>query len=393
MLSLCHFFDMCQSSDNRWAYYESLIAVKKERELILDALSTTGKSAYGFTSLFGPLDHMEAGQDDFRKLLDYHSRPVFSSDVDTIPHSALYMIGAKIHHISLGGTGISEQSYRHLLVSDIVPADVSLSGSYSSGDVVPGACLISQIFPDDYEWPVGDVMALINGSHVALGASFSAFLSALESLALAWDAITKSCQPVRFFGHSYLYPSTYHQGWDEPPQLPVSHRDVAPLVTSQESALSYMADVLVSVLNQPSANPLWIKENGEYIATSSSSFLDYRLTNGLVMLSHEINRMAGLLVRCVDYHASQSTDPRTPQYPKIMEGLRQSLKHLSWTGDYVGHQSGGVEDVWAHTSQYALTVYRQTCLLSQIIDILCEYFYIPRPLPRDTRTLLQHASS
>lgn len=393
MVSLVSFFDLCQDPQNRWPYYSSISTLTQERADIITALETTGKGAYGFTTLFGPLDHHSAGHDDFTRLLTYHSRPVFSSASDVIPGSARYMIGAKIHQLSLGGSGISGQSYRHLLLHDDNVDDVSLSGSYSSGDVVPGACLVSQIFPGDYEWPVGDVMALINGSHVAVGASFSAFIVTLTSLTQAWDALYLSQQPVRSYHMSYLYNRYDEKQWDEPPQLPVSHRDVTPLLLSQESSISAMAQSLVACLNQQSANPLWLEGNNWYVATSNSSFMDYRLTNGLVVLSHEIIRMAGLLTRCVDYHAGTSEDPRSPQYPKIMEGLRQTLHRLSWTGDYVGHQSCGVEDAWSHTSQYALTLYHQTQLLDRLIAIFCEYFYITEPAPRDIRTLLQHASS
>lgn len=393
MISLVSFFDLCQDPQNRWPYYSYISTLNQERAGIIDALETTGKGAYGFTTLFGPLDHQSAGHDDFARLLTYHSRPVFSSASDDIPGSARYMIGAKIHQLSLGGSGISGQSYRHLLLNDSDINDVSLSGSYSSGDVVPGACLVSQIFPGDYEWPVGDVMALINGSHIAVGASFSAFISTLTSLTRAWDALYLSQQPIRAFHRSYLYPRCDEKQWDEPPQLPVSHRDVTPLLLSQESSISAMAQSLVACLNQQSANPLWYKGDNGYVATSNSSFIEYRLTNGLIVLSHEIIRMAGLLTRCVDYHASRSDDPRSPQYPKIMEGLRQTLHRLSWTGDYIGQQSGGVEDAWAHTSQYALTAYQQTQYLGQLIAIFCEYFYITEPMPRDTRTLLQHAGT
>lgn len=146
----------------------ALPRIESERRRVVEYIRKGGQ-AYGFTTLFGHLDSIGATQAESLSLFEAH---LVGTPEPIGEFAARGIATIKLCQLSLGGSGISTETYQHLLFAfgqNLAHTEVNLRGSYGSGDVVPGAWFVRAIFGQSPEFQSGDLMALINGSYIPAG--------------------------------------------------------------------------------------------------------------------------------------------------------------------------------------------------------------------------------
>lgn len=350
---------------SEWALAE--VAVAEERAAI-EAWLADGGRAYGFTSILGHLADggSEAEGVDASRSVDEGDllRSHLVADglrVDLSRLTIRCIVGAKITQLARGGSGISPSTYRAFLSAWRELSDVSLplDASYSCGDVVPGAWLLSQVTMGR-SLEVGDVIAGINGTHISTGVSTVAFGIVSD----AADRLLAHLRTSRLFA---VNPRRL--------QLPVSLREDDQLFDLMVDALESVEGAIDVRLSHASANPLFaIGPEGHIVAHSTSAFLDHRLSSALLALRESlllcVEHLVALHVETERAHGTRRS--LTLQFPKVLRALQARLlqRVAGWTPRThpVGGAGEGLEDV----ADYSLHLSLDIIDLSARVDALLE---------------------
>lgn len=338
-----------------WGAAASLVANERKK---VEAFVADGGQAYGFTTLFGHLDSIRREEEGRTNLYRGH---LIGHPEAISPDEARGIVSVKLCQLSLGGSGISPESYARLrdaFVSDLQRVQVDLRASYGSGDVVPGTWLVRSIFPGPDSLKRGDLMALINGAYIPAGVLLGHYGSIEEALNRA------TCLVSRARDLSVTRRESDHV------QLPVSLRDVQPLRDAIDSALKSMQTAITRSANRQSANPLFLFSDGKTHPVSNSSFLDFKFSLDVAAI-HETVRIAGAYVvaatRWVSGLAEVIVDdlerPLYVQLPKVCKAYEDQFTSSTASAAYSQTESRGVEDI----SDSSL---RRVLDLTQAVDIL-----------------------
>lgn len=330
--------------------------IDAERHGVMSGIEAQpGRPVYGFTTLLGPLDRHSASEIGPQEVLDGH----LVGSPHPVPAFWWHLIHAvKLEHLSLGGSGISPETYEKVLASfgDYRDQPLDLHASYGSGDVVPAAWWTAGVLGRAPE-PPGDLIALMNGSFVSVGVSICALLRLEQvlpeavALLVAEGRVHAALAPKedrQLIASLEALQSTAHSSV----QLPVSLRDVGswllPLIACVERAETAIADRL----SRPSANPLFILEDGVGVPVSQSSFLSLDLRFAMDSVLSATAMTGGLLQRAVesvfgpDGVGPDVSEMRFVQPAKVVHALHLEMETLVTPYEFTGSMSGGVEDLW-----------------------------------------------
>lgn len=368
----------------RWQAASLLISAERA-EIIKAVFSGNAHGgAYGFTSMLGPNDHREMSPEQQQIMLAGHC---VGTPSELSEPEARAILASKIIQLANGGTGMSAARYNDLLaVARQTPGSVNvdLDASYGSGDVVPAAWWVKSIWGESTNWQAGDLIALINGNFVSNAFSYLVFDKLLNTVAAFVNLtaethkqfISGATGNLLDFKLNALYVN--HTGWDSPPQLPVSQRDIFPILHSASSNLYRFAEALESSLAAKSGNPIFIKEQGRVVAKSQSSFLNLELSGGLHAINSTVAQLSAATQRATEIVCSkllQDADDFTTQIlqavqlPKVSEAYKLQIA-TPLLVNYSGSMSGGVEDLWDLNLPNSRELLRKLNILEKQLDTL-----------------------
>lgn len=377
------------SVPQRWI--DMLSVIIDERKAILDALRSNINSAgvYGFTSMLGPNDHKDMLSEQQNIMLSGHYVGI-PTELSEIESRAI--LASKIIQLSNGGTGISGSRYKDLLDISKVSCpkvEIDLDASYGSGDVVPAAWWVRSLWAEDTCWNPGDLISLINGDFISTAFSYLVFEKLLRNFA---SFVNLTCGLYKQFipgvPANYLdvvINSLYetHDGWDSPPQLAVSQRDVFPILHSVTSNLYSFADALEIAYSAHSGNPIFIRDGEKILAKSQSSFLNLELSGSLQGVNSLIAQMSASVQRATEIICSENLNPgdnftasalRLVQFPKVSEAYKLQIS-LPLPLNYSGSMSGGVEDFWDLNLINSREILRKLAIFEKQLQLLEESIY------------------
>ncbi len=325
--------------------------IEADRRLV-DALldNADPPNIYGFTTLLGHLDSMPMTPTGQMSLLRAH---LVGSPFEAPPEWMTILTRVKLSQLSAGGSGIHPATFRALSGVAQTAYPHSARGAwtigYSSGDVVPAAWWLNALIDIgavELHHP-GDLITLINGSFVSTAHAIVAIR--------AWTRTIDACLAVVREQEQTL-PSYADSGI----QLPVTMRDLSPLLRSIEHAVSDVLAALEFRLTHPSCNPVFISEGGRAQVRSQSSFLDFTLRDALeTALSASVQTSVYLLAAArlrLDHFRPDETTPL--QVLKIARSHHRALVSLSARTpmDYSLMESAGIEDVCDWSLSAAITL-------------------------------------
>ncbi len=369
-------------------FVEAYHLIGHERQLIDVELQRGRKSAYGFTTLFGPNDGIYASKGDQDLLLESH---LLGSGEKINSHIARAIIGVKLMQVSLGGTGVSPDTFRKLYEISVGDYDVYMAEelSYSSGDVVPGAWVVSSIFEENWLWNTGDIISLINGNYISTAYAYSVLSSLVSVISRSFMLIGQHLVSPSFIIDSDFLKSVSmvfrvpRKEWDNPPQLPVSMRDSFPLIEAAGESLRNLARVVRKTLSTPSANPLFVFDGDKVMCRSQSSFLNIDTRLSLGMINDFISFLSSYIQRVTEYFSSldwgedryiESSLLKLTQLPKVSEALRNRIVSNILPRNFSGSMSGGVEDIWDTSLISSMEVMRNIDIVNSQLDLLEDSF-------------------
>lgn len=343
-----------------------LLNARDERVSIENFLDSEARPVvYGFTTLFGHLDHIPADQTSQSRLLKAH----LIGPVETLPGEwAEILLRVKVANLAQGGSGLHPHTFEALTgaISSLSQDPQSLGAwsgnwlsSYGSGDVVPGAWLVQQLSSKvniQLSHP-GDLIALINGHFVS---STAALLNAVRFLVLAQETLSAMSDCFQS-----LHTST---------QLPVTLRDIAPLRETIEITQVQLFEAIHARVNSPSANPLFSFTSGEVTAVSQSSFLDFSLTGAIAQAIQTVAQACVYLKASVQHAGrleAESSSMRI-QNVKIIEDHIREIASLVIPTNFSFSESNGVEDIGDQSLRSARMLGRTLSQLDMILSLHSE---------------------
>lgn len=324
----------------------------EERKFVEGYVTKT--PVYGFSTLFGHYDHHTEltglSQETQNSLLQAH---LVGTPVPTPVWFFRSLADTKLTQLNNGGTGISGDAYKAVQKAAGLSDDAELSGSwfksYGCGDVVDGSWFVHNLIEQGLLTlsRSGDLMALINGSYVSTTVARSAydfFKVAIEDSLNLLKANSNPTQAV---------------------QLPVTLRDLSPLLDSYAQSSHQMDEALTHREETKSGNPLFDMEQGTHL--SNASFLDFTLTHSLTGAG-QTTQVAGIYVKALTNHVSKHMSVPSPadtpiQPTKVNTGLVKRMIPLS--PDFYLNESETVEDVGDMSSHTALGLIHNLKLLRE----------------------------
>lgn len=384
--------------------------IATERQQIEQALrlGTLGP-IYGFDSLLGPLDTHAAQTNAQQLLLRWH---LIGEPQQIDQRIGRWLTACKLKQLTNGGSGISASSYATIIeaFSDSkTNYCIDLDASYSSADVVPGAWWTLSVLGDKaWNLPTGNLIALISGNFIALGMlSYDCELYASELVRLlsVFHAVhqrvdilsaarqqaarmsSKAIKQPEPYGHStdcilseIIQAMQMAELADRRPQESVLMRDSTPMLRSIIHSLQTAISHLEAAYARPSANPLFIFENGNVRVLSQSSFLDFddaqaasTLSHGVMLMSRWIQRMLKTICERKLEEPDETDNPQWIQYPKVALGYVLNIEaRVANPIQLTGDESGGVEDLWDGGLIAANILQEQLNILHKLCDILIE---------------------
>lgn len=311
--------------------------LREQRAQIEASLAQAPHPVYGFTTLLGHEDDRPL-DDQQESLFQAHLvRPT-----SIMPgRLAQVLLACKIEQLSHGRSGVRPQIYRQLLTATMAedrPCRGNWRYSYGAGDVVQGAWLVyavsTELLPrsTDLVAEPGDLITLINGTHVSTGMAAATVLTALGELAQFVQAYRAMVAATPAAGQ----------------QAPVSLRDSEPVLTEVTAALLNVGRELEQRLAGPSGNPLFVPQEGGWQAVSQASFLGLGLTSALTRLQQALCLTLGVWQRMIAHACAAGGGDAVHllQPPKVAQAVVES--HLLAAGvpsRFTGQDSHGVEDV------------------------------------------------
>lgn len=357
---------------HEWPWPSAERRIASERGAV-ERWITAGGTAYGFTTLVGHL--ADADRETVRSLEEHADLEAKLLRAHLVAESMLTavgavatrcIIGAKLLQLSCGGSGISLSTYRAFVDAWASLGDVELPVdlSYSCGDVIPAAWLLDRVVDPD-RLSQGDVIAGISGSHVSTG---------LGAIALARSTLVARAI-LAWFGHHL---DSARDG--RATQAPVSLRagsDLGPLMNDSLRELELALDARLS---SPAANPHFeVREGSPLTVTSTSAFLDYRLSAALASVRTALlmgaHHTVALHVALERSHGSAST--LTLQYPKALRAFQSRLLQRFGGGAPfllpVEGASEGLEDAADHSLHLASDVSDLAGRLEALLRVASEH--------------------
>lgn len=322
---------------------------------------------YGFTTLLGHLDDASAAVSDQSALLRAH----LVGPVASFPPSwGRLLASVKLTQLAHGGSGIHPDLHEQLRVTAADAGEDAWEGnwttSYGSGDVVPGAWFAEGLRRRgraDLDH-AGDLIALINGHFVSTSAGLvvaDGFLALVgESLEAVQDAASRA-------GAAAV-------------QHPVTLRDVGPLETVVRTSTTALLTALRDRMAGPSGNPLFDVRDGEAVAISQSSFLDFTLTGALTQALQACAQTGAYLKAVIG--AATAADPHDAsarvQPTKIAEALLREIGGFAVPTHFSLSESGSVEDVADLSLLTARLLAGALQRLDALLDLTASVTGIPR---------------
>lgn len=354
-----------------WRDDTEVVSVRKQVSALL--ASENPPAVYGFNTLLGEMDSTSlvdsADQEEMYR--NHLVGDPFTASADFVR----LMTYAKIQQLSIGGNGITPETYHKLLdFTDYTEALGAWNSSYGAGDVAIGAWWVRALFSSDdmntsetaasgFQWAPGDLISLISGNFVSTAWGIAALLRYLDTAAHFFvrygsTAVLRSDQLLTHddgvsAAHSDL--REHFQDYTATGiQLPVSLREATSAVVAVLESIQHMVSALDLRLSTCSGNPLFISsENSTHVENiSQNSYLDHRLTMSATNALQTTAMMSGLTQRAVAYLAAQGKHNAGSgakiQHPKVGTALllRQNIAHTTLPAHFTGSESEGVEDFW-----------------------------------------------
>lgn len=365
-----------------------------ERKAI-EGLLESGGDAYGFTSLFGPLDTIDASDGYQSSLLQWHLIGCPSE----IPRRAGDWISAvKLQQLSLGGSGLSPETYLAILnrFAGGISYSIDLDASYSSADVVPASWWVHSVLDDSH--PIrnnGDLIALINGNFVSIGL----LAYATERLINCLCTLLATPATVGFKGYGQTHSQTaivrslnIDAASNNRPQQSVLSRDCIPIISGILQEISRSVEVVSSASTRKSCNPVFKFDSNGVVAISNSSFLDFSAASASLGLAHATRLAARLLNKvvstaCVSAAENDKDNPRWVQYPKVTLGYCIAIEGgEAGPMQMTGSESGGVEDLWDTGLASTNQLLNQLKILDKELSVSIECLSLANLNPKKTLT-------
>lgn len=365
-----------------------------ERKAI-EGLLESGGDAYGFTSLFGPLDTIDASDGYQSSLLQWHLIGCPSE----IPRRAGDWISAvKLQQLSLGGSGLSPETYLAILnrFAGGISYSIDLDASYSSADVVPASWWVHSVLDDSH--PIrnnGDLIALINGNFVSIGL----LAYATERLINCLCTLLATPATVGFKGYGQTHSQTaivrslnIDAASNNRPQQSVLSRDCIPIISGILQEISRSVEVVSSASTRKSCNPVFKFDSNDVVAISNSSFLDFSAASASLGLAHATRLAARLLNKvvstaCVSAAENDKDNPRWVQYPKVTLGYCIAIEGgEAGPMQMTGSESGGVEDLWDTGLASTNQLLNQLKILDKELSVSLECLSLANLNPKKTLT-------
>lgn len=392
--------DACANGRFSASVQQGLAAASETYDLFLKSDTLRSNSIYGWNTYPGHLDKVRVDNlaeniGRFNKaFLDSHTFD-YQDYYDT--EQARHVLYAKLRQVAAGGTPLSGKTISAL--SDAVTGKNALKlprrASYSSGDVLPGACLVRSIFSDAGELGPGELMSLINGSHVVVGLAFSMCgdLSArLEhTVANMCTFFRRSGVDAEYVEHMQgnlvgaaagrvLVAMQDSSSGSASPQLPVSSRAGLDVLEQLERALNGFFSAVQETMHSPSGNPLVFRGDGasDFLVVRQASFLAlplvYALNDLKLAVLHSCHNTHRRLVKALDL-LTDVDDPmfrlRFVQHPKyslqLLQRIVDALNGAAFT--YAGETSEGVEDFYTMSESTVDTMLDVLQLWGRMLDL------------------------
>jgi histidine ammonia-lyase len=366
---------------NTWKNADKCIA-KQHKELL--RLIAEGQTIYGATTLPGHKDHVTLSpsmqaRNSF-ELIQNHcigNAPYFDDE------TARYIGYAKLQALSLGGTGISPQTYRHLLRTVNSPdfrPKIPMHASYSAGDVIPGAHWArSALQFDDYvdKTVIGpkDGMSLINGNFVHVGV----ILSVLPRLSIALKLGLEACRSSLMLSRSKLFFNTDHpeladffgkyssaENTDSTQtQKSISIRAIPQVTIALKNNQVALQNCVDQHLQLQSDNPLIDDEGNIHsqasffcpeITIATSAMIESVLFSMWACVGRASYILSGHLDEIPEDGATNAAPLGLIQYPKLMTAILEKARsrYGRRTFSSGGATSHGIEDLWSHGTETAI---------------------------------------
>lgn len=368
---------------SKWNDPATLTRLSDERSAIESAVAS-GRNAYGFTSLLGPLDDIDASDGYQAQLLAGHLIGV-PQEIDK--RAGDWITATKLQQLSLGGSGITPKTF--MSVSDSfamgeIRYEIDLDASYSSADVVPASWWVRSVLGSPcHLGGDGDLIALMNGDFVSAG-----------MLAYATERLLdEACVLFACLRHADMmaFPQTRGQellatamgllhARNDHPQKSVLHRDCMPIVSGIATEIAGAMAVYENAASHRSGNPLFLRDDdGTVLPVSQSSFLDFSIASAASGLSHATCLSARLAQKAIASTCDRMEDgDRTPQwvqYPKVSLGYCIAIEgHQANAMQLTGFESGGVEDLWDAGLITTCVLLGQLHILDKETQLLSECF-------------------
>lgn len=340
---------------------------------------------YGVNTFVGHLDNETILEDQIEafqnSLIDNHS---IGLDQYYSEKEALYITYAKLHFLSLGGSGITLDLYNHLL--DIVKNDdttfyVPKASSYSCGDVIPAAHWaqnIKQALQTKYNYPLKrkEGLALINGSFLHVGLS----LAKVHPLHSVWSLYNfNSVLYSKFvnnqqFHHASNVLLNKHDTMHHPlnwlastesnnnydVQDPVSIRAYPQMSSAFYNSIESFLHAIEEQLNRRSDNPLVLFE--EEAPISQASFLApmislsaSQLIEAILLIMWQVERRIHFLlsgkIKNVPLNARKDHEELGfIQVPKLVSAIVEETRIKCGRRTFASGSSTsyGTEDIWTN---------------------------------------------
>lgn len=321
---------------------------------------------YGFNTLLGHLDNVEAVEDNQHLLLQAHligrTVPITGALPDLI-------LSTKLEQLSHGGSGLHPDTFQQVLTAYLGPdAEVigAWSDSYSSGDVVPAAWWIEHLRTThpDLRLHSGDLIALLNGNFISTAFALQAAEGLIGYLAGFLGKASEIVQPGRVGALAERgdwlaeliaadLPSAAHLlRAGAHLQAPVSMRDMASYVGPIGTAVDTLRSAIGRRLSAFSGNPTFSAADGQMHHASQSSFLDLNLTMALTSSIQLTHFLMAAVQRFVQHVCDTRRNRRPLDYmrfvqpPKIASALliEADAKHGTLPARFQLAESEGIED-------------------------------------------------
>ncbi|MFV8827749.1 aromatic amino acid lyase [Alkalihalobacterium sp. APHAB7] len=370
--------------------WKDITQIKKE-EVYLDSLvqKSSPPSIYGVTTLVGHLDKNKLNQDniqDFQSHLIKNHKISLSRNYYSL-FQATCILYVKLHHLNLGGTGVTSTLYSHLLrigEDESFQPKIPKESSYSSGDVIPAAHWASEVISylgtkEKYQLKRKEGLTLINGSFVHVGLSIASYdrLVKLRNIllfnAIVFSHLYRPSQSVFYEGIPIKKNSRFHSiqslfnkyivGHNKSVQDPVSVRAIPQVLDAFCSSMDHHKNTLGQVLNHRSDNPL-IDEEYPF-GLSQASFLEPKLTLSTSQMIDTL-LMAGWNIERRVHHLLSGNHKKIPangtnkenelgmiQLPKYITSLLEDSRKYGGVRSFANGSSTsyGIEDFWSYGLQ------------------------------------------